>query len=43
MIGTSEFIIKDESGNFQSTNINIGEQKNRFLKTTEFKVNNIPD
>jgi hypothetical protein len=41
--GTSEFIIKDESGNFQSTNINIEEQKNRFLKTTEFKVNSIPD
>jgi len=41
-VGTSEFIIKDESGNFQSTNINIEEQKNRFLKTTEFKVNNIP-
>ena len=41
-IGTSEFIIKDESENFQSTNINIEEQKNRFLKTTEFKVNNIP-
>jgi len=40
--GTSEFIIKDESGNFQSTNINIEEQKNRFLKTTEFEVNNIP-
>jgi hypothetical protein len=40
--GTSEFIIKDESGNFQSTNINIEEQKNRFLKTTEFKINNIP-
>jgi len=41
-VGTSEFIIKDESGNFQSTNINIGEQKNRFLKTTEFKVNSVP-
>jgi len=40
--GTSEFIIKDESGNFQSTNINIEEQKNRFLKTTEFEVNSIP-
>jgi len=40
--GTSEFMIKDESGNFQSTNINIEEQKNRFLKTTEFEVNNIP-
>jgi len=41
-IGTSEFIIKDESGNFQSTSINIEEQKNRFLKTTEFEVNNFP-
>ena len=41
-IGTSEFVIKDESGNFQSTNINIGEQKNRFLKTSEFEVNSIP-
>jgi len=40
--GTAEFIIKDEVGNFQSTSINIGEQKNRFLKTSEFKVNNIP-
>jgi len=41
-VGTSEFIIKNESGNFQSTNINIEEQKNRFLKTSEFKVNSIP-
>ena len=41
-VGTSEFIIKDESGNFQSTSINIDKQKNRFLKTTEFKVNSIP-
>ena len=41
-VGTSEFIIKNESGNIQSTSINIGEQKNRFLKTTEFKVNGIP-
>jgi len=40
--GTSEFIIKDESGDFQSTSINIEEQKNRFLKTTEFEVNSIP-
>ena len=40
--GTSEFIIKDESGNFQSTGINIDEQKNRFLKSTEFEVNSIP-
>ena len=41
-IGTSEFIIKDESGNFQSTNFNIEEQKNRFLKTSEFDVNSTP-
>ena len=40
--GTSEFIIKDESDNFQSTNINIEEAKNRFLKTTNFEVANIP-
>ena len=41
-IGVSEFIIKDESENFQSTNINIEEQKNRFLKTTAFEVSSIP-
>ena len=41
-IGTSEFIIKDESGNFQSTNIMIEEAKNRILKTEEFEVNNMP-
>jgi len=41
-VGTSEFIIKDEYDNFQSTNIYIDEQKNRFLKTTEFEVNSIP-
>ena len=41
-IGTSEFIIKDESGNIQTTNINIKESKNRFLKTSEFEINNIP-
>jgi len=41
-VGTSEFIIKDESENFQSTNITIEEPKNRFLKTEEFEVNNIP-
>jgi len=41
-VGTSEFIIKNKSGNVQSTNMNIEEKKNRFLKTTEFKVNNIP-
>jgi len=41
-IGTSEFIIKDESDNIQSTSINIEESKNRFLKTSEFVVNSIP-
>ena len=42
-VGTSEFIIKDESGNFQSTNIMIEEPKSRILKTEEFEVNNMPD
>ena len=42
-VGTSEFIIKDESGAFQSSNIKIEEQKNRFLKTTQFEINNIPE
>jgi len=42
-IGTSEFIIKNESGDFQSSNIKIEEQKNRFLRTTEFEINNIPE
>jgi len=41
-VGTSEFLIKDESENFQSTNIMIEEPKNRFLKTEKFEVNNIP-
>ena len=41
-VGTSEFIIKDDSGKFQSTNINIEEAKNRFLKTEKFEVSNIP-
>jgi len=40
-IGTSEFIIKDTSDNFQSTNINIEEPKNRFLKDTKFEVSSI--
>ena len=40
--GTGEFIIKNEAGNFQSTSINIEEQKNRFLKTSEFEVSGIP-
>ncbi len=42
-IGPSEFIIKDSSGNFQSTIINIEEAKNRFLKTSEFEINSIPN
>ena len=41
-VGASEFIIKSESGNFQSTNINIEEPENRFLKTAKFEVNDIP-
>jgi len=41
-IGTSEFIIKDESDNIQSTSINVEEPKNRFLKTSEFEVNSVP-
>ena len=40
-IGTSEFIIKDESGKIQSSNINIDEAKNRISKTTKFDVTNI--
>ena len=41
-VGTSEFLIKDDSGNFQITNINIEESKNRFLKSSVFKINDIP-
>jgi len=41
-VGTSEFVIKDESDNIQTTTINVEEPKNRFLKTSEFKVNSIP-
>jgi len=41
-IGTSEFIIKDQSDNIQTTSINVEEPKNRFLKTSTFEVNNIP-
>jgi len=41
-IGTSEFIIKDESDNIQTTNINVEESKNRFLKTSNFEVNSVP-
>jgi len=41
-VGTSEFILKDEFENIQTTNINIEEPKNRFLKTSEFVVNSVP-
>ena len=41
-VGTSEFIIKDEFENIQTTSINVEEPKNRFLKTSEFEVNSIP-
>ena len=41
-VGTSEFIIKDESENIQTTSINVEEPKNRFLKTSEFEVNSVP-
>jgi len=41
-IGTSEFIIKDESNNIQTTSINVEESKNRFLKTSAFEINSIP-
>jgi len=41
-IGTSEFIIKDEYDNIQTTSINVEEPKNRFLKTSEFEVNSVP-
>ena len=41
-IGTSEFVLKDESENVQTTNINIKESNNRFLKSSNFAVNEIP-
>ena len=41
-VGTSKFIIKDEFENIQTTNISIKEPKNRFLKTSNFEINNIP-
>ena len=40
--GTSEFIIKDESGNIQSTSIEVKAAENRFLKTTKFEISSIP-
>ena len=42
MAGTNEFIIMDESGNTQITNINIDAAKNRFKKTvSDFGITNI--
>jgi len=42
-LGTSEFIIKNEFGDLQSTNVNISESKNRFLpEATGFEITNIP-
>jgi len=41
-VGASEFIIKDEFENIQTTTINVKESKNRFLKTSNFEVNSIP-
>jgi len=41
-VGTSEFIIKDEFENIQTTTINVKESKNRFLKTSNFEVDSIP-
>jgi len=40
--GTGEFIIKDEFGSIQSTNIDIKPEENRFLKTTTFEVDDVP-
>jgi len=41
-VGSSEFIIKDEFENIQTTSVNIKESKNRFLKTSNFEINSIP-
>ena len=40
--GRSEFIVKDESENIQTTIVDIGEAENRFLKTTKFEISGIP-
>jgi len=41
--GTSEFIIKNEFGDLQTTNVNISESKNRFLRqTSELEITDIP-
>ena len=43
VIGTSEFIIKNEFGDLQTTNVNISEAKNRFLQeAVKFEIVNIP-
>ena len=41
-VGNSEFIIKDESENIQTTTINVKEAKNRIMKSELFDVKNIP-
>jgi len=40
--GNTEFIIKDQNENIQTTTINIGEAKNRFLKSSQFTITTIP-
>ena len=40
--GTSEFILKNEYGDIQSSNLSIDESKNRISKTTKFDVTSIP-
>ena len=41
--GANEFIIKNEYGDLQSTNVNISEQKNRFLRQdVNFEITDIP-
>ena len=43
VIGTSEFIIKNEFGDLQNTNVSISEAKNRFLQqASEFEITDIP-
>ena len=41
--GTSEFIIKNEVGDLQSTSVNISEAKNRFLReVAQFEIVGVP-
>ena len=41
--GTSEFIIKNQFGDLQSTSINISEAKNRLLRqSSEFDITDVP-